>query len=105
MLIDEQVLTFAEATTRLPRLGGRKIHTSSIWRWATKGVRGVRLEARLLGGRYVTSLEALDRFAATLVRNRQVQGNPPVTSSKSQTQPSHRRSVAAAAETLSRANI
>ena len=66
MLHDEQVLTFSEAASRLPRFHGRKVHTSTLWRWARKGVKGVRLETRRLGGRFVTSLEALERFSKKL---------------------------------------
>ena len=66
MLADETLLTLAEAAAKLPRRNGRKIHASSVWRWARKGVSGVRLEARRLGGCFFTSVEALDRFSAQL---------------------------------------
>jgi hypothetical protein len=45
---------------------GRPIHYTTALRWAQRGIRGVRLEAVRLGHRWVTSLEALDRFAARL---------------------------------------
>jgi len=38
----------------------------TVWRWAMKGVRGVQLESRLIGGRRYTSREAVDRFLARL---------------------------------------
>ena len=41
---------------------GRRTHPSTCLRWVLRGVRGVRLEAVRLGGRWVTSLEALSRF-------------------------------------------
>jgi hypothetical protein len=66
MLTNETVLTFSEAAAHLPRLHGRKIHASSVWRWARKGVQGIRLETLRLGGRFVTSLEALERFGKAL---------------------------------------
>ena len=66
MLLDETPLTFAEAAARLPKINGKKVHVSSVWRWSRRGVRGVRLECRCLGGRYLTSIEALDRFATQL---------------------------------------
>ncbi len=65
-MLDETVLTFSEAAERLPAINGRKIHASSVWRWARKGIGGVYLESRRLGGRYLTSLEALERFAEKL---------------------------------------
>ena len=68
MLNNEQILTFSEAANALPPIGGKRPHASTIWRWARKGCRGVRLEVRRLGGRFVTSIEALDRFSKTLER-------------------------------------
>lgn len=52
----------------MPRArSGRPIHTNTIWRWATKGLKGpngevVRLEYGKVGGRNGTTLEALQRF-------------------------------------------
>lgn len=66
MLQNERVLTFAEAAKALPRVNGKRPHTSTLWRWARKGCRGVYLEVRRFGGRYVTSIEALDRFGEQL---------------------------------------
>ena len=34
MLLDEKILTFTEASAQLPRLNGKRIHPSSLWRWA-----------------------------------------------------------------------
>lgn len=66
-LLSESLLSAPEAARRVPptRLD-RPTHVSTIIRWITHGVRGVRLEAVRLGGRWVTSVEALDRFAAAL---------------------------------------
>ena len=66
MILKEDVFTFTEIASRLPRLNGRKIHPSALWRWARKGVKGVRLETRRLGGRFVTSMEAIERFSKAL---------------------------------------
>ncbi|WP_182870877.1 DUF1580 domain-containing protein [Rhodopirellula sp. JC639] len=44
------------------RTGGRKRHRSTLYRWMTRGVRGIRLESALFGGERVTSIEALSRF-------------------------------------------
>ena len=60
----EQVITLREATAILPRQKGQKgLHISTLYRWCSRGVRGVRLETLKLGGRVVTSVEALQRFA------------------------------------------
>ena len=57
-ILDESILTMAEAAKRLP---GRP-HLSTLWRWRTRGIGGVCLETALYGGRRVTSIEALERF-------------------------------------------
>jgi hypothetical protein len=60
------------AARRLPRgRRGRPVHFSTLYRWVTAGVRlpdgsVVRLEAVRLGGKWVTSAEALQRFAERL---------------------------------------
>jgi hypothetical protein len=37
-----------------------------LWRWAARGIRGVRLEVVRVGGTTWTSVEALGRFFAAL---------------------------------------
>ena len=68
-LFDEDLLTLAEAARVLPRLGGKKPHTSTLWRWCAKGLRGVRLEHARVGHRVVTSRQALDRFSRRLAES------------------------------------
>jgi hypothetical protein len=41
---------------------GRTIHLATLYRWSSKGVRGTRLETICIGGKRVTSEEALQRF-------------------------------------------
>jgi hypothetical protein len=66
-LLEERVVTLVEAARLVPPgRGGRPTHLSTLLRWITRGVRGVRLEAVRLGGRWVTSKEALQRFADRL---------------------------------------
>ena len=63
-LASEQIVTLREAAKFLPRQGGgRKVHICTLYRWTSRGVRGVRLETLKLGGTVVTSIEALQRFA------------------------------------------
>ena len=66
MLLDEKILTFAEAAKTLPKIGGRRPHAPSVWRWARKGIGGVKLECRRVGARFCTTAEALERFSKTL---------------------------------------
>jgi hypothetical protein len=69
-LLNEQLLGLAQAARRLPPFRqGKPINPSTIFRWITEGVNvpgglRVRLEAVRLGGRWLTSAEALERFAA-----------------------------------------
>ncbi len=41
---------------------------ATLYRWALKGVRGIKLETVMMGGRRYTSDEAVDRFFARLSR-------------------------------------
>jgi hypothetical protein len=43
---------------------------ATAWRWALKGIRGVKLETVMMGGRRYTSREAVDRFFAGLTEAR-----------------------------------
>jgi len=57
----------------------------TIWRWRQKGVRGVRLETFMVGGRRYTTHEAYRRFVAatTLAADG---GQPPSTSARTSRQ-------------------
>jgi hypothetical protein len=57
-LQNERILPLAEAAKSLPN----RPHLATIARWGTRGCRNVVLETLLLGGRRVTSAEALERF-------------------------------------------
>ncbi|MBI3461447.1 MAG: DUF1580 domain-containing protein [Planctomycetes bacterium] len=58
--LDEHLVTLNEARARLP---GRP-DISTLWRWRQRGVRGVKLETLVVGGRRYTTVEALERFVA-----------------------------------------
>lgn len=61
--LTEHVIALADVPGILPkRRGGRKVHTSTVWRWVVKGYRGIRLETIQVGGTRCTSREALERF-------------------------------------------
>ena len=55
-LQSETVVSLAEAAKTLPQIDGRRIHVSTLWRWARRGVRGVQLEYVRLGHRVCTSV-------------------------------------------------
>ena len=65
-LLDETLCTFSEAAQWLPRIGGKRLSTATLWRWARKGIKGLHLETRRIGIRFLTSREALDRFTKAL---------------------------------------
>ena len=63
----EHILSLTDATKRLPkRRMGKRPHVATLYRWSTRGVRGVVLETIQIGGTRCTSTEALQRFAERL---------------------------------------
>lgn len=68
----EELMTLTAATRVLPhRRRHRPVNVSTLHRWATRGLRGVRLETVQVGGTKCTSREALDRFFAALAAQSQ----------------------------------
>lgn len=63
-LENENLITLADAARMLPRIGGRKVAVSTLWRWALRGLGGTHLEHLRVGRSIVTSREALQRFFA-----------------------------------------
>jgi hypothetical protein len=64
-IANETIFPLCEAPNqgRVPcRRRGRKPAVSTFFRWAAKGVRGVRLEVVQVGGTKCTSVSALQRF-------------------------------------------
>ena len=57
-ILNEDIVSMTEARQFLRT----RPHPSTIWRWYKRGVRGVKLETAVLGGRRVTSKEAIQRF-------------------------------------------
>jgi len=63
----EQIIPLSAAPRHLPkRPSGKKIHISAVYRWISRGVRGVVLESARIGGCTYTSLEALQRWSDAL---------------------------------------
>ena len=63
----ETLVTLTQATGLLPRRRrGRGAHVSTLYRWATVGLRGVRLEVLRVGGTLCTSREAIQRSCEQL---------------------------------------
>lgn len=67
----ESVLSFVEAARYVGKLkGGKALSFQTLFRWVTKGCRGVVLESICIGGTRCTSKEALQRFFDGVTRAR-----------------------------------
>ena len=92
-LTSEPALTLSQAAKLVPSYrAGRPTHVSRLVRWITNGVRTddgrqVKLEALRLGGQWVTSAAAIQRFAEAMTPSQAGINSPP------QTTPSRRRSA------------
>ncbi len=69
-LSNETVFLVTEAPKHIP---GRPSQ-ASVWRWVLQGCGGIKLESILIGGRRLTSTEAIQRFADA--RTAQASGEP-----------------------------
>jgi hypothetical protein len=58
----EDILSMTQATRCVPPLRGRQVAVSTLFRWSTAGLNGVRLETIQIGGTRCTSVQALQRF-------------------------------------------
>ena len=71
-LLSETLIGLCEAARRLPPgRGGRPVSFSCVLRWITHGIPGpdrkrIKLEGVRVGGRWLTSVEALARWADSL---------------------------------------
>lgn len=73
-LENEALVALTDASKLLPTRNGKRVHYSTVYRWAMKGARGRVLETILVGGIRYTSREALVRF--------QSPGRPPASDAK-----------------------
>jgi len=62
----EHLLTLPQVARELPRRNNKNIHSTTIWRWTRRGIRGVCLESVRIGGTVYSSREALQRFSERL---------------------------------------
>ncbi len=74
----ENLVALADVPAMLPRRrGGKRVHLSCVYRWAQRGIRGVRLEVLQCGGTKATSREALARFFQRLEQSPQQRKESP----------------------------
>jgi len=88
-LSESKLIPISEVPPLLPRFGSKKIHKSTVWRWCSKGLKGVRLEHVKIGRRICTTRDALDRFFDSLAEKDTMEGFRVPTDSDSQVR--HRR--------------
>ena len=99
-LTAEETLTLAELVKMVPPArSGKRCHLSTVLRWILKGSKApdgsmVKLEAARLGGRWLTSREALHRFSERLTPRLDGEAQPAPSGPAKQ----HRASDRAAAE-------
>ena len=67
-ILDERPFPLSEIPAHVPKKRGRKVHRSTGFRWAGRGVRGVRLETVRVGRTQFTSVAALRRFFERLTQ-------------------------------------
>src|SRR5262245_58647379 len=60
-----ELIPLTEACRLLPKRNGRHPSLASLRRWAASGIRGKRLRAARVGGRYYTTREWLEQFILT----------------------------------------
>ncbi len=61
-MIDIQSESLLRVPTEASKVIPGRPNVSTIWRWFTRGIKGVKLETVLVGGRRYTSHEAIARF-------------------------------------------
>jgi hypothetical protein len=61
--LSDELLTLTQAAALFPRRrAGSKLSTTTLWRWYSRGSRGVRLEVARVGGAVYTTRDAIRDF-------------------------------------------
>jgi len=58
----DELVSLSEAAKLLPKIDGRKIAVSTLWRWCRRGLRGEQLRYVRVGRKICTTHAALQRF-------------------------------------------
>ena len=61
-ILSEDILTLTEARRELAEVLGYRVDKSTLFRWCSKGVGGVRLAHVRVGNRILVSRQSLTRF-------------------------------------------
>ena len=100
MLAAKEVIPVEDLPNILPKKRGRKLHYSTVYRWCSRGCRGVKLETFLYGGTICTTPEAITQFFERLNATRS--GSQPT---PTRTPAARRRASEAAARELERMGV
>jgi hypothetical protein len=76
-ILQEALLELKQVPNIVPGRAGKPVSPATVYRWATKGLNGARLQTVQVGSRMVTSKEAIDRFFAELTAIRAEQLGEP----------------------------
>jgi hypothetical protein len=97
----ETPISLTEAANLLPRRrAGKKASPATIFRWASNGIRGIKLEVIKVGGTLCTSRERLQKFYEKLTLEAAGELVPPPVTSRSR-----RASVKRAERVLDKAGV
>ncbi len=100
-ILSEDVLTLDEARRLMPGRGpGVAMSQATIYRHASEGVRGIRLETLACGGRLVTSRQALRRWVEAVTEARRAGRKAPTSEPPARTEGERQRASEAAAREL-----
>ena len=61
-ILSEDVISLHEARQELEPIFGKRPDKTTLYRWCLKGIGGTKLEHVRIGGRILTSRQALTRF-------------------------------------------
>ncbi len=65
-LLEEDLVPLAVIARETPGRNSRGVNVRTVWRWATKGIRGHVLESCIVGGLRMSSREAATRLFSAI---------------------------------------
>lgn len=57
-----QLVPFNKLVRMIPKRNNNSVHVSTVHRWRSIGIKGIKLEAKKIGGIYYTTESALNDF-------------------------------------------
>jgi hypothetical protein len=67
LMRNEELFAFSE----LAKNELNRTHPSTLMRWRTRGIQGIRLEAVRVGGHWMTSRQAIQRFVSAITQQKE----------------------------------